>query len=53
MVQNNFMIRLLRQFIFFLILPGTYASAVSTLDLPDIGESTGNILSPEYERRLG
>lgn len=53
MVQNKFMFRLLRQFIFFLILPGTYASAVTTLDLPDIGESTGNILSPEYERRLG
>lgn len=28
-------------------------SAVSTLDLPDIGDSTGAILSPEYERRLG
>ena len=28
-------------------------SAVSTLDLPDIGDSTGALLSPEYERRLG
>ena len=26
---------------------------VSTLDLPDIGDSTGGILSPEFERRLG
>lgn len=28
-------------------------SAVSTLDLPDIGDSTGTLLSPEFERRLG
>ena len=28
-------------------------SAVSTLDLPDIGDSTGVLLSPEYERHLG
>jgi len=27
--------------------------AVTTLDLPDIGDSTGAILSPEFERRLG
>ena len=27
--------------------------AVDTLDLPDIGNSTGTFLSPEYERRLG
>ena len=26
---------------------------VTTLDLPDIGDSTGGILSPEFERRLG
>ena len=25
----------------------------STLDLPDIGDSTGTIMSPEFERRLG
>ncbi|MBI2992850.1 MAG: M48 family metallopeptidase [Gammaproteobacteria bacterium] len=25
----------------------------TTLDLPDIGDSTGSILSPEFERRLG
>lgn len=53
MVQNKLISRLLRQLIFCLILPVSYASAVTTLDLPDIGESTGNILSPEYERRLG
>lgn len=53
MVQNKFVFRLLSQIIFCLVLPGTYVSAVTTLDLPDIGESTGNILSPEYERRLG
>ena len=35
------------------MLPGLYANAVTTLDLPDIGESTGTILSPEFERRLG
>ena len=53
MVQNKLMFRLLRQILFCLVLPVTHASAVTTLDLPDIGESTGNILSPEYERRLG
>lgn len=53
MVQKKFILRLLRQLLFCLLLPGAYASAVTTLDLPDIGESTGNILSPEYERRLG
>ena len=26
---------------------------VTTLDLPDIGDSTGGLLSPEFERRLG
>lgn len=35
------------------MLPGLYVNAVTTLDLPEIGASTGNILSPEYERRLG
>lgn len=34
-----------------LLLPGALASAA--INLPDIGESTGNILSPEFERRLG
>ena len=29
------------------------ASDVTTLDLPDIGDSTGGLLSPEFERRLG
>jgi len=53
MVQNKLIIRLLRQLVFCLALPGAYAVAVTTLDLPDIGESTGTILSPEYERRLG
>lgn len=31
----------------------TQLQAVSTLDLPDMGDSTGALLSPEYERRLG
>lgn len=29
------------------------AADTTTLDLPDIGDSTGSMLSPEYERRLG
>ena len=29
------------------------AADTTALDLPDIGDSTGSILSPEYERRLG
>ena len=36
-----------------LLLFSAQLAAVSTLDLPDIGDSTGAILSPEYERRLG
>ncbi len=36
-----------------LIVASTQLGAVSTLDLPDIGDSTGALLSPEYERRLG
>ncbi|MEX2353382.1 MAG: M48 family metalloprotease, partial [Gammaproteobacteria bacterium] len=36
-----------------LMLTGTYASAVTGIELPEIGASTGNILSPEFERRLG
>jgi predicted Zn-dependent protease len=53
MLQNKFVIALLKQVFFCLLLPGLYANAVTTQDLPDIGESTGNILSPEFERRLG
>jgi predicted Zn-dependent protease len=53
MVQKNFLKRLLKQLVFCTLLPITYASAVTTLDLPDIGESTGTLLSPEFERRLG
>ena len=29
------------------------AAEVTTLDLPDMGDSTGGLLSPEFERRLG
>lgn len=29
------------------------AAAVTTLDLPDMGDSTGTFLSPAYEKRLG
>ena len=29
------------------------AFSVTTLDLPDIGDSAGRLISPEYERRLG
>ncbi|MCZ6525912.1 MAG: M48 family metalloprotease [Gammaproteobacteria bacterium] len=36
-----------------LIILSSTASSVTTLDLPDIGDSTGSILSPEFERRLG
>jgi beta-barrel assembly-enhancing protease len=36
-----------------LLLFTSQLSAVSTLDLPDIGDSTGTLLSPEFERRLG
>ena len=45
--------RILRHFILFLAAFGTCAAAVTTLDLPNIGDSTGTILSPEFERRLG
>ncbi len=38
---------------FFLLLTSSYAGAVDTLDLPEIGDPTGTILSPEFERRLG
>lgn len=36
-----------------LLLVGNVLAGVSSLDLPDMGDSTGVILSPEYERRLG
>jgi predicted Zn-dependent protease len=35
------------------ILSAGASAEVDTLDLPDIGDSTGSILSPENERRLG
>jgi predicted Zn-dependent protease len=57
MKQNHRLIDLIRAWawkIFFLtLIPALYASAVTTLDLPNIGDPTGNILSPEFERRLG
>ncbi|OGT35266.1 MAG: hypothetical protein A2W28_09890 [Gammaproteobacteria bacterium RBG_16_51_14] len=34
-------------------LPGNQPQAVTTLDLPEIGDSAGSIVSPEFERRLG
>ena len=36
-----------------LLLCGGVQAGVSSLDLPDMGDSTGTILSPEFERRLG
>jgi predicted Zn-dependent protease len=36
-----------------LVLPGTQSRAVTTLDLPEIGDSAGSVISPEFERRLG
>ena len=36
-----------------LCLCGPAGAEVTTLDLPDIGDSTGGFLSPEFERRLG
>lgn len=30
-----------------------YSSAANVQDLPDIGDSAGGVVSPEYERRLG
>jgi len=53
MLQNKFAIAFLKHAFFCLTLLGLNANAVTTLDLPDIGESTEAILSPEYERRLG
>ena len=36
-----------------LVSPGPQLQAVTTLDLPEIGDSAGSIVSPEFERRLG
>ena len=36
-----------------LFLCAAATAEVTTLDLPDIGDSTGGLLSPEFERRLG
>jgi predicted Zn-dependent protease len=44
---------LLRRFLVLWLLSAGAAADVDTLDLPDIGDSTGSILSPENERRLG
>ncbi|MFT5349663.1 MAG: putative Zn-dependent protease [Gammaproteobacteria bacterium] len=38
---------------FALLLFAAQLLAGNTIDLPDIGDSTGSILSPEFERRLG
>jgi predicted Zn-dependent protease len=45
----NFLCRLLVPF----LLSVSAAADVDYQDLPDIGDSTGSIFSPEYERRLG
>lgn len=45
--------RILRHFLLILAAFSTCAAAITTLDLPNIGDSTGSILSPEFERRLG
>ena len=37
----------------FSIVFGTQYSLADSIDLPDIGDSTGSLLSPEFERRLG
>ena len=47
------MIKLIKQIVLCLAVSGVGFAEVSTLDLPDIGDSTGSILAPEYERRLG
>ena len=45
--------RILRHFLLILAVFSSCAAAVTTLDLPNIGDSTGTIMSPEFERRLG
>jgi predicted Zn-dependent protease len=44
---------MIRILIFYLVLAGSALAAVTSLDLPEMGDSTGTILSPEFERRLG
>lgn len=53
MSSIKFVRKLLALILIIPALSGNYAVAVTTLDLPNIGESTGSILSPEFERRLG
>ncbi len=36
-----------------LLITGNSAQAINELDLPDIGDSSGSAISPEFERRLG
>ncbi|MFQ5659006.1 MAG: M48 family metalloprotease [Gammaproteobacteria bacterium] len=43
----------IRYLLLSLVLLTATASAVTTLDLPNIGDSTGTLMSPEFERRLG
>ncbi len=43
----------LKSLCLFLSFSTACAAQVSDLDLPDIGDSTGTIMSPEFERRLG
>src|SRR5690606_13376150 len=45
--------RFLCSFLATLLLAVSAAADVDYQDLPDIGDSTGTIFSPEYERRLG
>ncbi|MCG8325546.1 MAG: M48 family metalloprotease, partial [Thiotrichales bacterium] len=40
-------------FLTFIAISGTVLADISSLDLPDIGDSSGSIVSPEHERRLG
>ncbi|MCK5432233.1 MAG: M48 family metallopeptidase, partial [Gammaproteobacteria bacterium] len=37
----------------FLLLTSNIVQAVGSVDLPDIGDSSGSAISPEFERRLG
>jgi len=53
MLNNKLVRKLLSSLLACLLLTGTYAFAVTGVNLPEIGASTGNILSPEFERRLG
>jgi len=46
-------LKILRNLLFGMVFSGTVAAAVNSIDLPDMGDSTGTILSPEFERRLG